>query len=140
MKAFRAIWLLVPLLNTLQQVFLKQTADTLSATPFAWLEQLFTSPWFGLAIAAEIACFGIWMTILSELDLSVAFPLSAFSYVLIIAVAWLGYGEPATLTDIAGSALILMGVWCLGSGETEQHAETDHAGPPIKPTGGDIRT
>jgi multidrug transporter EmrE-like cation transporter len=129
MRSFRPIWLLVPFLNTLQQVFLKQSADAISATPAGWLEQLAVSPWFGLAVAAEIVCFGIWMTILSELDLSVAFPLSAVSYVLIIAVAWLGYGEPATLADIAGSALILMGVWCLGSGETPQ-AQASHAGTP----------
>lgn len=137
MKSFRAIWLLVPLLNALQQIFLKQSGGALSGTPSGWLEQLAVSPWFGLAIAAEIVCFGIWMTILSELDLSLAFPLSAVSYVLVIAVAWLGYGEPARLTDIAGSILILLGVWYLGSSDMPSRIGSEDGSSK---NGRDIRT
>jgi multidrug transporter EmrE-like cation transporter len=116
MRSIRAVWLLVPLLNTLQQVFLKQSAAAIADTPAHWLDQLFGSPWFGLAIAAEIACFWIWMTVLSELDLSAAFPLSAVSYVLIMGVAWLAFGEPITLLQIAGSLLILAGTWLIANG------------------------
>ncbi len=137
MKSFRAVWLLIPVLNTLQQIFLKESAEALAGGVYGWLEQLAVSPWFGLAIVAEVVCFAIWMTVLSELDLSIAFPLSAVSYVLVIAIAWLGYGEPARLTDIAGSALILLGVWYLGSSEMPSHTGADEAGAT---PGRDIRT
>ncbi|WHA44134.1 EamA family transporter [Agrobacterium larrymoorei] len=111
MKQTQLIWLLVPVLNTLQQVFLKQSAETVSGVSYHWLDHLLMSPWFMAAIAAEIACFGIWMTVLSEVDLSAAFPLSAVSYVLIMAIAWIAYGEPVLWTQIVGSVLILAGAW-----------------------------
>lgn len=120
MNALRPLWLMVPVLNTLQQVFLKQSAATVSGTSYHWLDQLLTSPWFALAVVAEVACFGIWMTVLSEVDLSAAFPLSAVSYVLIMGIAWIAYGEPIGLTQLLGSVLILTGAWFVtGSGDAE---------------------
>ncbi|RKE77392.1 EamA family transporter [Rhizobium sp. AG855] len=116
MNRLSAFWLAVPVLNTAQQLLLKQSALAISQTgETGWLAQLFVSPWFAGAILAEIVCFFIWMRVLSELDLAKAFPLSAISYVFILASAWLFFGEPVTIVEIGGSMLIMLGVWCLSS-------------------------
>lgn len=40
-----------------------------------WLQQTVTSLWMIAAVVVEAACFAIWMQVLSELELSKAFPL-----------------------------------------------------------------
>lgn len=115
-------WLAIPLLNTLQQLFLKLgAADTTFATGSGWFASLLASPWFAAAVAAEIVCFVVWMTVLAELDLSLAFPLSAASYVLIMLMAWLVFGERLGAQETIGSLVILGGIWCL---VTANEAET----------------
>lgn len=115
MNAIRPIWLAVPLLNTAQQLLLKRSAEEAARTHGEWLFHILSSPWFFAAIAAEIACFAIWMTVLSQLDISKAFPLSAISYVFVMAVAWLAFGEPVSVLQLAGSGLILIGIWCIAT-------------------------
>ena len=115
MRALRPIWLMVPLLNMAQQILLKQSAVDAGRAGGAWLVDILSSHWFLAAIVAEIVCFAIWMSVLSELDLSKAFPLSAISYVLIMGVAWLAFGEPLPLLRLAGSLLILVGVWLIAT-------------------------
>ena len=119
--SMRLSWLAVPLLNTLFQFFIKHGAEQLSdPTGFGWLSQAMTSHWILAAIAVEIVCFFIWMSVLSELDLSRAFPLSGISYVLIIATGWFVFCEPVVALQVVGSGLILAGVWMIAgaSGDT----------------------
>lgn len=119
--SMRLPWLAVPLLNTLFQFFIKHGAEQLSdATGLGWFLQAMMSQWVLAAIAVEVACFFIWMSVLSELDLSRAFPLSGISYVLIIATGWFVFGEPVVALQVVGSGLILAGVWMIAgaSGET----------------------
>lgn len=107
-------WLAIPVLNTLQQLFLKLgAADTTASIGSNWFGSLLASPWFAAAVAAEIVCFVVWMTVLAELDLSLAFPLSAASYVIIMLMAWLGFGEQMGVREAVGSLTILGGMWCL---------------------------
>ncbi len=108
-------WLAIPALNTLQQLFLKLGASDAGSSVAGsdWLGNLLVSPWFAAAVAAEIVCFVIWMTVLAELDLSLAFPLSAASYVFIMLMAWLAFGERLDRRELVGSLFILAGIWCL---------------------------
>lgn len=115
MRAMRPIWLAVPLLNTAQQILLKRGADDATNAGGDWLIQILSSHWFVAAISAEIVCFAIWMSVLSELDLSQAYPLSAISYVFIMAAAWFSFGEPLPMLQLAGSLLILIGIWCIAT-------------------------
>ncbi|MBS1167877.1 MAG: Permease of the drug/metabolite transporter superfamily [Proteobacteria bacterium] len=113
-------WLAIPVLNTLQQLFLKLGAsDAASSTMGSgWFGNLLASPWFAAAVAAEIVCFVIWMTVLAELDLSLAFPLSAASYVFVMVMAWGAFGEHLLTREIIGSLVILGGIWCLVTATT----------------------
>lgn len=110
MMAIKPIWLSIPILNTLQQIFLKLSAEQATGSDGHWLEQLLSSHWFLAALVAEIVCFVIWTTVLAELDLSKAFPLSAISYVFIMCTAWFLFGEPASTSQIVGSSAILLGI------------------------------
>lgn len=98
----------------MQQIFLKCAAESVQSSTGHWIFGLLSGPWFLAAIAAEIVCFVIWLTVLAEVELSKAFPLSALSYVLIIAVAFLLFDEQLTALQVGGSCLILAGIWCIG--------------------------
>ena len=115
MNGQRLSWLAIPVLNTLFQIFIKLAADGASGHGTSWFSGSLASPWFLAAVAVEIACFLIWMQVLSELDLSKAFPLSALSYVLVLLSSWVYFREQITALQLIGSALILGGVWLIGT-------------------------
>ncbi len=126
MPNMRFFWLAVPVLSTLYQVLIKLGAGQLhDAGMQAWLWQALSSPWILAAITIEIVGFFIWMSVLAELDLSRAFPLTGISYVLIVATGWFVFGERAVALQMVGSGLILTGVWLIaGAGaETKEHHE-----------------
>ena len=119
MKAGHLFWLAIPLLNTLSQLFIKVAAEHVTGSGAAWLHSAVTSPWMLATVAAEAACFLIWMRVLAELDLSRAFPLSAIGYVLILAASWLIFEESISLLQLVGSGLILAGVWLISTAAGE---------------------
>lgn len=122
MKLLRLSWLAVPVLNTAQQMFLKLGADQAeNAHGTAFFGQMVLSHWFLAAVVAEVVCFVVWMSVLSDLPLSKAFPLSAVSYVLIMATAWFVFGEPVTLLTVIGTVTILAGAWCIATASGSGH-------------------
>lgn len=114
-----ALWALcgaLPLLSLGYQIAAKITADALAAAPFgpAWFGLLLRQPSLLVLLALEIASFAAWMTALSAMKLSAAFPMSALSYVLIIVAGWTLFHEPASLIQVVGGAAILGGIWLIG--------------------------
>ena len=125
MKDLPTLWLSIPLLNTLQQIFLKQSAVHASGEfGIEWIAELGSSPWFLFAIIAEIVCFVLWLRVLAQTDLSKAFPLSAVSYVFVLASAWVLYSEPVSALQLGGSALIIAGAWCVSTAPEERSIPT----------------
>jgi len=134
MTSMRLTWMAVPVLNTLFQIFTKLGATQLgNAEGTTWLEDALVSRWILAAVVVEIVCFFIWMTVLAELDLSKAFPLSGISYVLIIATGWFVFGEPIVGLQIAGSGLILAGVWLIAGASGKTGSVSEHDAGPILP-------
>ncbi len=78
--------------------------------------------WAQAMLALEIASFAAWMTALSEMKLSAAFPMSAVSYVLIIVAGWTLFHEPANAAQVVGGGVILFGIWLIGRSEPEDAA------------------
>ena len=111
-----ALCVALPLLGLGFQIAAKQTAMSLSHTPFglAWLARLTTLPSAGVLLGLEIASFAAWMTVLAAMKLSAAFPMTAIGYVLVIATGWVLFHEPASLLQVLGGAAILTGVWLIG--------------------------
>ncbi len=66
---------------------------------------------FGLV--CYVASFGLWLAVLSRLEVSLAYPLLSIGYVLSAIAAYFLFGEPLTLFKISGIVLILAGVGLL---------------------------
>lgn len=107
----RVAWVMLPLLATAYQILARHLAGTLpaAAPDAAWLAALMLRPIFWLLVASELGCFLCWMRILSVTSLAAAFPLTAISYVLVIASGALLFGEPIGALRLIGSAAILAG-------------------------------
>lgn len=124
--ALGALLGVMPVLGLAYQVAAKKTAMALSGTHFGvdWLAKLVVQPWAQAMLALELCAFAAWMTVLSEMKLSAAFPLTVIGYVLVIAASWLVFHEPVTLTQIIGGVIILAGIWLMGrSGPAEETPE-----------------
>ncbi len=120
MKSHVSLWIAIPVFNTLAQIFVKFAAeqlDQITTTGLGWVIAAATSPWMLAAVAVEIACFFFWMKVLADFDLSKAFPISAISYVAVLAASWFWFQEPTDLLQITGSVLILSGVWLVSTAE-----------------------
>ena len=112
------VWAIPPLALA-YQFAAKEIAEALPARAFALADAgaLLRSPWPFLLIASEIVALAIWLLVLSEVKLSEAFPMTALTYVLVIALSWTFFHEQPDARTIVGSAAILTGVWLIGRGE-----------------------
>ncbi len=78
--------------------------------PLATVVQIALSPW----IIAGLTCFalsvGLWLNVLSKLNVSQAYPCVALGFVLTMLGGHFLFGEIINLVRVAGLALILAGV------------------------------
>ena len=117
-----ALCVALPILSLGYQIAAKELGRLLAPVAFGagWFLRLASSPWTAAMLLLEIASFAAWMTALSEMKLSAAFPMSAIGYVLVIVTGWTLFHEPASLTQALGGAIILAGVWLIGRGGPEE--------------------
>lgn len=64
--------------------------------------------WFGLFLYGLGAI--VWLVVLSRVDLSFAYPMLSISYVLIVIISIVRFGEQITFSRIIGTLLICTGV------------------------------
>jgi drug/metabolite transporter (DMT)-like permease len=98
---------LAVVLNVLAAVVLKQLAD---GAGLALVAVVFG---IGLAIALSGMRFLVWGYAHKRLPLSTSYPLTSIFFPVMLVVSWWGYGEPTRWTQIAGAALITLGVFWL---------------------------
>jgi drug/metabolite transporter (DMT)-like permease len=115
------LFAILPLLTLGYQIAAKASAARLAQMRFDvdWLLAAARLSSVQILLVCEVASFVAWMTVLAEMPLSAAFPLSAVSYVLIIAASALVFHEPVGLLQVVGSLAILVGVWLIGRGGRE---------------------
>jgi multidrug transporter EmrE-like cation transporter len=111
-------WLVLTgvLLNAIAQLLLKAGANRLGMLEFA-PERLIQQ---GLALATNLpilgglACYAIsvivWITALTKVEVSVAYPMLSIGYVVNAALAWYLFGEAVTPMRLIGIAIIIVGV------------------------------
>jgi drug/metabolite transporter (DMT)-like permease len=114
--ARRLLFLALPLLGLAYQLTAKETALAMGGAHFSlpWLLTALKLHWAQAMVLLEIVSFGVWMVVLSEINLSQAFPLSALSYVLVILASWTVFHEPGNALQVLGGAAILAGGWLMG--------------------------
>ena len=95
-----AIALLVPIVGTLGQMFLKFGMNQIGSikrsdfeNPVSLMLAVFTNTWILMAIPLYFCGFIVWLIVLSKLDLSYAYGFLALTYVLIPLMSWLVLGE-----------------------------------------------
>jgi len=98
-------------LMTVGQLLFKQSAIYAGLHPNLDLfSKYLLNPWFYGAIAFYGAATVTWVQILTQLKLSVAYPLLSVSYVLTALGAFYFFGERLSLVNIFGIFLIMCGV------------------------------
>ena len=113
------VWMIilpaVPVLNLGYQFCAETLAKATRDAPFglAWIVSVFLQPWTALLAVLEIGSFAVWMIVLSRLSISVAFPLTAVSYALVVALGWFAFHEPIRPLEIVGAVAITTGVFLL---------------------------
>ena len=92
--------------------------------PGLWgmLIALTASPYFWLGAAGMVASFIVWMTVLSSIDLSLAFPLGSLSFILIPILSVIFLGEAVPGMRWLGIAFIIGGIIMLSMSEKEGEA------------------
>ena len=80
----------------------------------AFLLGLLANPWVWSALAAAFGAALCWMLAMVKLDLSHAYPFVSLSFVLVLFLSALLFGEPLSWAKVAGIALVIAGV-ALGS-------------------------
>lgn len=106
-------------LNALAQICLRKTMLGTGPTPTSitdapnYLFALAFNPW----LIAGMSCYAIsicaWLTVLSKVEVSVAYPLLSIGFIMATVMGYLFLGESINSTRIAGIALICIGIVCI---------------------------
>lgn len=86
---------------------------TLAGTSGLALLRFVASPWVMSAFAAAFVAALCWITVLSRMALSKAYPFTALSFPLVALGAAACFGEDFDLPKVAGTALVIAGVLVL---------------------------
>jgi drug/metabolite transporter (DMT)-like permease len=76
----------------------------------AFLLGLLANPWVWSALAEAFGAALCWMLAMTKLDLSHAYPFVSLSFVLVLFLSALFFGEPLSWAKALGVALIVAGV------------------------------
>lgn len=122
MKRFYLIGFIVLMtFDTLAQVSFKYTA--VHAMPLEanldWLLRVFGHVWIYGALVGYIGAFFTWMTLLKHAPIGPAFAASHLEVIsVMLCSVWL-FNESLSLAQIAGAALIFVGIMCLAVSESD---------------------
>lgn len=97
-----------------KQASLKATGDG-PALLLGYLSQ----PWLYIILAFKVAQLFTWTAILSRVDISLAFPLTAIHIPLVMFSATLVFHEQLSISTWLGALLITAGVFVIGPSHTE---------------------
>jgi len=112
-----SLWIVIPILTTLNQAFIKLLASETKSMDFgpAWLLEATQYPWTAGILICEILSFVLWLKLLADTTISRAAPITAVAYFLILLMSWTVFREPIVPFQIVGSVLILAGVWLIAT-------------------------
>ena len=75
------------------------------------LLRAFTNRYVVLGLGSIFIGAIFWLSVLSRVHLSYAYPMLSISYLLIVFASWLVLGEPLSLTRVVGVVIIIGGVF-----------------------------
>lgn len=112
-------WALFIAIETLTQVVFKLAGATLDDRlgPLAMVQHAAATPVVWLGFVLYFCGFLVWMTILKDIDMGRAFPMTATIYIATLTTAVLVFHETLSPTRIAGVVAIIAGVVVMASDE-----------------------
>ena len=119
MTQYLPMILLGVMLNAFAQLALKAGMNRVGQFDFALANlipigwQVGTNPFVALGLFCYVVSVGVWLLVLSRVEVSLAYPMLSVGYVVNALIAWWFMGETLTATKIAGIAVICFGVWLL---------------------------
>ncbi|MEZ4638891.1 MAG: EamA family transporter [Caldilineaceae bacterium] len=104
------------ILGAMGQIMLKKGMNTMGALTLSFdglpmmLFRIATNPWvfFGLSIYLMSTVF--WLTALSRVDLSYAYPFASLSYAVMLVAAWRLFDENINPLRMIGTLVVCLGV------------------------------
>lgn len=119
-------------LDTFIQITWKQAATAVPTgiSAEATLERVLVNPWFIAAMFAFAAQLWNWVRVLSRADLSYAQPITALSYVTVLALSVSLLHERISVAQGWGVGLILLGVWFISRTSCQASGASGGDEPP----------
>lgn|GEM_PF-280283 len=109
--------ILAMFLNTGAQLLLKAGMERIGYFSFSlnnvWpiATQVVTNPFILAGLFSYIFSVGIWLLVLSRVEVGVAYPMTSLAYILTAVAGYYIFHEHLTPTRILGIAIILLGVY-----------------------------
>jgi multidrug transporter EmrE-like cation transporter len=75
-----------------------------------YLANVLSDPWVLSGVAGAFLAMLFWIAALAVIELSVAYPFTSASFVLILLISHLLFGEPITTAKVSGMVLIIAGL------------------------------
>lgn len=72
--------------------------------------RIFFSPWVMLAFFFTFASGVAWMMTLTKFDISYAYPFTSLSFVIMLVLGVIIFGEPINMNKIGGTLLVIVGL------------------------------
>jgi drug/metabolite transporter (DMT)-like permease len=89
---------------------------------FEFMGKLLGSSGFLTGAGLYIINFFLWITVLSKVDLSVAFPTGSTSYIIVALLSVVFLGEQISVYRWSGIFLIIIGIWFISRSTNHQEA------------------
>ncbi len=119
-------------LDTVVQITWKLAVAGIPAddAPLVATRAVLAAPLFYVAMTAFAAQLWNWLRVLAHADLSFAQPITALSYVTVLAISRGFLHESLTPPRLLGVALILIGVYCISRTPVRTSSASDAVTPP----------
>lgn len=104
-------------LNAAAQLFLRQGMRALgtfavdASNLVAILPRVALNPWVLAGLACYVLSVGLWLVVLSRVEVSYAYPMVSVGYILTLILARIFFQEDVTLIRVAGVLVIMLGVF-----------------------------
>lgn len=104
-------------LNAAAQLFLRQGMLTIGSFGLggrdllAVLPRIALNPWVLAGLASYVVSVGLWLIVLSRVEVSVAYPMVSVGYILTLILARLFFHEAVTPMRAVGVLVIMVGVF-----------------------------
>ena len=108
------IWLtlvLASLLSVCGQLCQKQATRPVPAHA----RTRYIAQWFGLALACLGLAMLLWLAVLQNIPVGIAYPMLSLNFVWVTLAAWKIWREPVTTRHWLGVGLLITGIFILGS-------------------------